>query len=187
MKNAYRLNLPPLDQVIRDDAKHLCEDYLTITSLQYTEHSAQDVVKPEWLTFENFKWNTVLRFYKPPGCVGRIHTDTRGNDPRSAHTWGINWIWGGSGTLRFWSVDDIGAPIPRIDPYGYHTYVYDNAPEPSEIIHMEPGAYLINAAVPHQPTSLGERYCFSLRSSSSYNIPWDLIVDKFSKYIVDTI
>ena len=184
MKNVYSLNLPPLDHVLRDDALYVLELHLTNPKRQYNSYTASEVFKPEWLSFKNFKWDTALLFYKPPGFVGGIHTDSRGNDPASAHPWGINWIWGGSCTMGFWSTDNIGAPTARIDPHGHHTYVYDNAPEPNEVVHMDPGVYLVNAALPHQPTSLGERYCFSLRSSSSYNIPWERVVELFQDYIL---
>ena len=188
MKNVYKLDLPMLDQVLLKDAKHLLERHLTKPNAYYASHEANTVFKSEWITFENLNWDSVLLFYKPIDFIGRIHSDKdfRDND-LCAHPWGINWIWGGSGSMRFWNYESLGEPKIKIDECGYHTTVFDQIDiTPDEQVLMNPGVYLFNGRLPHSPISLGTRYCFSLRSRSSYNIPWENIIDKFSKYIIPT-
>ena len=56
----YRLNLPPLtDILLNKDILYNEEKYDTIYRQLTT-----DCIKPEWLTFNNYNWNSVLYFIK---------------------------------------------------------------------------------------------------------------------------
>jgi hypothetical protein len=179
MEYVYKLNLPPLNKVLREDVLPRFER--SYDHPIFTKCHPSELIKPEFLTINGVEWAFVINFYKPPGYVGLVHTDDV--NPKS-HAWGINWIWGAAGAIKYWHSGNI-TPIKQIpaavtgELIGYY---------PSDIpcdvsYHMEPGVYLVNAKPPHQPISLGSRHCISLRPLL-YDTPWETIVDRFKDYII---
>ena len=178
MKFCYRLNLPPLDHILNDSAVSMLG---TATEHpRYISYNPVTIFKHEWLTINGFKFDGALYFYKPPQFVGRVHTDVI--DPQ-LHVWGINWIYGASGLLNFWDPATISPVGTKIDEQGYPILIYPTDIPPDRCYHMEPGAYLVSTRWPHQPVSFGYRHCISARCTTSFNTPWENIVDAFSEYI----
>lgn len=180
MEQLYKLNLPSLDQILLESAIPLLSEG-TDKSL-YRTYLAADIIKPEWMKFLGYKWHIALYFYKPPNCIGRrVHTD--GIDSKEK-PWGINWIWGGSGTMYYWNTSTLPEPIIVTDQCGHIVHEYVNNIPADYTYHMAPGAYLANVTLPHVASSSGNRYCVSLRSPSSSYLEWSDIVESFKDYIV---
>jgi hypothetical protein len=182
MEYVYKLNLPPVTDILMPDA---------LSKLNHNpDHPvvelflADQVIKSPWLTFNGCRWTTAVYFYKPLNFVGRIHHDT---DKPGEMPWAINWIWGGTGRLDYYLPENIPPPRTMINHLGYPVTEYaglgSDQYQPDKKYIMTPGAYLVNAALPHQPSSLGQRHCWSMRSNENYNLSWDVVVDKFHDYI----
>jgi hypothetical protein len=181
MEPIFKLNLPPLDQV-------LLESKLSILNHGkhhpiYRNYHSNELFKPEWINFLNYNWDIALHFYKPTNFIGRIHTDSTNPEIKP---WGINWISGGNGTMSHWNFSTLPDPTIFVDECGFliHRY-YDSTDIPPDYnYHMTPGAYLVNATLPHRPTSLGQRHCISLRSSSGLRLDWENAVELFKNFII---
>ena len=174
----YRLNLPPLtDILLNKDILYNEEKYDTIYRQLTT-----DCIKPEWLTFNNYNWNSVLYFYKN-NSSGVIHMDKndRSHLPHKPCVWGINWIYNNSGIMEYWPLADILHQV--VDAKNkFITVCYSNK-KPHSTYHMTEGAYLVNASLPHKATGESKRSALSLRDTTC-NETWDTIVDKFKNYII---
>jgi hypothetical protein len=175
----YRLNLPPLSEILLDSAKNSLfnEKPDEVIGHRYLSTS---FIKPEWLTFNNYNWNLILYFYKN-NHSGTIHIDgEKIAQPHEQCVWGINWIYGNSGSMEYWLMEDI---IPIVN-YNYKDRILCKTDKkPYRTYHMPEGAYLVNASFPHNATSEAKRYALSLRDDSCKET-WDAVVNKFKDYIV---
>jgi hypothetical protein len=170
----YKLNLPPLTDILLDGvAETLFKD--TTKSAHRNYHPAE-LLKKEWLAWQNVEWNFVNFFYKD-NATGIIHSD----GPAS---WAINWIHQGHGVLKFWYPQPEEILPASVDELNNIRYVYDiNRPADKEYT-MYPGAYLVNTSLPHLPSGYNNRYAFSLRSYTRPTPPWSAIFEKFKHLII---
>jgi len=96
----YELNLPPADQIFLESFKGFNDDHLA-DNYQYRT-DIEEIIKSNWLNFNNIKWDTLL-YFKKDNLIGNIHTDISIEllkNPYTAklcHPYGINWIWSGDG------------------------------------------------------------------------------------------
>lgn len=183
----YKLNLPPLTEILLDTAKEKL-----FNAKHEAEHShitdLKSYLKPEWLTFNGITWNIVSFFYKS-NYTGLIHIDeqVRAHLPHERSSWGINWIHGGSGILEYWLPEDIIFSPPETDETGDYKRIQCSTNKPPyRTYNMSPGAYLVNASIPHRATGYEGRYAFSLRDNAEKTIKtWNTVVEMFSPYIVN--
>lgn len=175
----YKLNLPPLLEILLDSAKDTL--FNTKNNLAYF-YVNTDCVKPEWLQFNNYNWNSILLFYKN-NSSGLIHIDGKNSiDPLEQPTWGINWIHGGQGVMDYWNMEDVLPPT--FNPNGPKDRIICHPMrESSRTYHMSEGAYLVNASFPHKASGNAGRYAFSLRDTTSTD-SWDTVVNNFKQYII---
>jgi hypothetical protein len=178
MEYVYKLNLPPLDQVLREERVSMLD--VATDHPRYRTQDPSTLFKPEWLTFNGINWDFSLYFFKPTGFKGRVHTDAINPDLR---VWGINWVYGASGLLNLWDPENIQPFEKKIDECGHPIWNYPTDIPPDRSYHMDPGAYLVNVRSPHQPISHGVRHCLSLRCCKAYDISWEQVVEMFRDYI----
>ena len=179
MEYCYRLNLPPLTDVLREDAFEILNQQHSVQVVNRVYSPLDEIWKQEWMTIANYTFTNIFYFFRS-NHTGKPHTDVI--DP-SLNIWGINWIWGGESILDIWNIND---------PSTYTTIVnekmnaiwYDFSIPPEKSYKMEPGAYLVNVRNPHRAIGFGDRHCFSLRSRTSYHIPWETVVESFKSHII---
>ena len=170
----YKLNLPPLTDILLDGvAETLFKD---TTKSAHRHYHPRDLLKPEWLTWQDIEWDFVNFFYKN-NVTGLIHSD-------GPESWAINWIHQGHGVMKFWyPLTEETLPV-SVDELNDKRYVYNiNRPADKEYT-MYPGAYLVNASLPHLPSGYNSRYAFSLRSYVKPSIPWVTIFEKLKHLII---
>ena len=180
MEYVYKLNLPPLNMILREDVVDRYER--SYDHPKFTTHDPSELLKPEFLSINGFEWDLAIDFYKPTNYTGIVHIDI---SDTTQCAWGINWIYNASGAINYWHSENISPT--RLVPAAAGGKPLWNYPTdiPYDIsYHMEPGVYLVNASIPHQPVSFGSRHCISVRCTSSYNLLWENVVDKFSDYIL---
>jgi hypothetical protein len=182
MEYVYKLNLPPLDVVLREDRVSLLSQIHD--KPQFTTYNPTELIKPEFMTINDITWDLALDLFKPPNHIGLIHSDSLESD---THVWGINWIWGASGIMRYWNIKNISSneiPKEHSSGIGRNIFTFSTDKPHDKMYHMNPGAYLVNGSVPHQPNSLGNRHCISVRCDKTYNLPWENVVELFQDYIL---
>lgn len=179
MIHVHKLNLPSLDKILREDTISMIDR--SLDHPEYIHYDPCKIIRSEWLIVNEFTWDDALYFFKPKNFVGRVHTD---DINLNLNVWGINWIYGGSGILNFWNPENIAPIEKKIDDQGYSIWNYPTDILPDYSYLMTPGVYLVYTRYPHQPISLGNRHCISLRCTSSYNLSWDQIVEKFKDLII---
>lgn len=176
----YKLNLPPVTSVLKEDSTVLD------SKKRYCIYKSLEVIKPEWTFWNDIHFDNAVSFYRDlvDIDISKIHTDQQTPE---AMPWAVNWIHGGSGILEFWlpeqtdsftwkfqnSDNNSGTRVPEIttSQAPYKTYA------------QSPGAYLINTTFPHRANGWNSRLAVSIRSTSSFSIPWEDVVKKFEKYI----
>ena len=175
----YKLNLPPLTEILLDTAKNSL--FNEKSSLVY-KYLKTDCVKPEWLSFNNYAWDTILFFYKSDAS-GLIHIDGKNiSNLEERPIWGINWIYSGNSIMEYWRMEDIITPI--INPLDTNNRtICKSFKKPYRTYDMPEGVYLVNASFPHKATGFGKRYAFSLRDNTCTET-WDTVVSNFKNYIV---
>lgn len=168
----YKLNLPPLDEILTDEGK----EKLLIggEEVLYNQYHPAGLVKPEWLTWRGLEWDFVNFFYKN-NFQGIIHID-------GPTVWGINWIYNGHGTMEYWLPEDVKQRPAAFDGVGNRSKCVTEKP-PIKIYTTTPGAYLTNAAIPHRPTGYNGRYAFSLRCYAN-PITWKEAITKFEDLFI---
>jgi hypothetical protein len=178
MEYVIKLNLPQLDQVLTAEALSMIN--VTPTDAVRSYYKPADVMRPEYLTINDFQWNRVYDFSKPSGYTAQIHTDS------FLHkcAWGINWIYGADGLLNYWDRNVVVENETINNTLGNLVRFKPTDIPPIKSYYMTPAAYLVNAREPHQAVSIGDRHCISARCSTSYNMSWEEIVEKFSDYIL---
>ena len=183
----YQLNLPPITDMLLDGIN---ENMLAPLARKadlgsffiYESMLATSIIKPEYLNINGFEFTGAILFYKSKGKLGRIHRDTT---DLSITAWGINWIYGGFGTLEYWDEEDLvnEEVITLIDEQGSPIKHYTSlVPARKKYVTTSPNAYLVNTTEIHRSTAWGGRWAISLRSNC--NMPWDDIVEKFKNLIV---
>ena len=177
----YQLKLPPITDMLLDG---IVDHVLTSSDeFKYKSVLAKSIIKPECLNINGFTFHEALLFYKTNGSLGRIHRDTV--DP-SKTIWGINWVYGGFGTLEYWDESDLISEDvnERIDEQGYPIVHYKSlVPARKKYMMSSPNAYLVNATQIHRPVGWGSRWAISLRTGTG-NISWEDLVERFKDLIV---
>ena len=169
----YRLNLPPLDEILTDQGK--AELLIGKDISLYSQHHPKDLIKPQWLNLEGVEWDFINFFYKP-NKIGMIHIDGPG-------VWGINWIHNGWGAMEYWLPEDVTILEAEYDEIDSKRSECNTNKSPIKIYNTLPGAYLTNAAMPHRASGRLGRYAFSLRCYNT-DITWDQAVIKFKHLMV---
>lgn len=176
----YKLNLPPLQSIIKEDSGVL------ESKKKYCIYKSSEIIKPEWTFWNNLNFDNAVSFYRSSGNddSSGIHTD---HHTENALPWAVNWIYGGNGTLEFWLPEQIEkrewklnktdnnssakVPIITTSQPAYKTYV------------QTPGAYLTNTSFPHRAKGWDSRLAISIRASANFSMPWEEVVEKFKKYM----
>lgn len=179
----YRLNLPKLPKVLKDDFdinKTIPKNFHG--SKIYYYHPSE-LFKNEWCNFLGYEWDYVSFFVRAGYAESCIHRDNP-LSPDQLH-WGINWIHGEKTLMEYWNLDDIDKEGILVDTGGKETVFLKMKSGPIKSYIMEPGVYLVNASAPHRAKNLGEgiRFAVSLRSKKIRNTEefktWDKVVEKF--------
>ena len=89
--------------------------------------------------------------------------------------------------LEYWLPEDIIFSVPETDETGNYKRIQCSTTKlPYRTYNMLPGAYLVNASVPHRATGHHGRYAFSLRDDTKENVKtWNTVVDIFKDFIVN--
>ncbi|MEY4334073.1 MAG: hypothetical protein RLZZ196_2816 [Bacteroidota bacterium] len=182
MEYVYKLNLPSIEYFLHSEYDFKSKIVSSITNI-YKLNSIFDITK---LNFNEYDWRggSAVIFKKTPFSDGVVHIDGL----EDSKIFGINWIHGGDGGMKYWSnpkhykmqstiLDNAGRP--RID-------IQINSPH-DKIYPMECNcAYLVNTSVPHSgynkhPTE--SRYAISLRPKNK-KIEWKEVVNSMKHLIV---
>jgi hypothetical protein len=178
----YKLDLPPFQECILEgiDNKFFHLNHKN----HYVIKKPEDIFKPEFLTFKNFKWIAVLIFLLKSNTSNAIHADSA--YPKKFTDWGINWIYKGDGLMDYWDLDTLKNEDVKyvVDRQGDPLYHWTTAIPPQARYLLKPGAYLVNTSVPHRATGIQDRYCISYRSDIR-TTPWCEIVNIFKDNIID--
>jgi hypothetical protein len=183
----YKLNLPPLSEILIDSAKNSLfnetNDLSFGRNVSILRYLTNEWVKPEWLTFNNYNWNHILYFYKK-NSSGFVHLDGKNikHQPHHPCVWGINWIYGNDGIMEYWLMKDI-LPMRNQPNDNNDRIICIPIKKPYRVYHMTEGAYLVNASFPHKATCQSERYAFSLRDNTCVE-NWDTVITNFKNYII---
>lgn len=179
----YKLDLPPFQECILegidDKLFHLNHEN------HYIKMNPEDVFKPEFLTFKNFKWIVVLIFLLKSNTSGPVHMDN--TDPKKFTDWGINWIYKGYGIMEYWNLNNLKSEDTKyvVDrKQGPPLFHYTPTTPPDARYILKPGVYLVNASTPHRATGIQDRYCVSYRSNTR-TVPWCDIIDMFKDVIIN--
>jgi len=166
----YKLDLPPLNEILTQQAQ--TELLVGKTKAIYKHyHDPKELIKPEWLTWRGLNWDYVIFFYKH-NYQGIIHVDGPG-------VWAINWVYNGSGTMEYWSPEDVTQLPADLDEVGGKRSECFTNKDPVKIYKTPPGAYLTDAASPHRASGYNGRYAFSLRCYYTNPISWEEAKVKF--------
>lgn len=173
IKCVYKLNAPLLTDILIPGV--IDTKFLKFDTFLYTGGHPKDFIKPEYMNWYGFLWDSVVLFYKPDGYRGNIHADTIIDD----NPWAVNWIIGGDSIMEYLDSRTITGKIATQDITKYPICRYNTEQKPDCTYYMAEGAYLINGAQPHRATGFKNRYAFSLRCASSFSLRWNDIVEKF--------
>jgi hypothetical protein len=180
MEYVYRLDLPSLDKVLKNDIiKEIDNSDVPILTINPSMFFSDDI-----LATKSFHWNSGVVFKKPRLYTGPIHVDGDATE----FIWGINWVYGGSGGMCYWTGDyklDLSydsAERARLNPA---TNVARQTPDKNYKT-MPGSVYLVNASIPHNAYNLSlteNRYAVSIRATDS-KLTWDQVVELFSDLII---
>jgi hypothetical protein len=178
----YTLNLPTIDEILLPGKYQ--ELFIPSSSdIKLSFVNPQQCLLESHRTFKHFKWDVGLLFYKANGKEGIIHSDSQPDSPTAS--WAINYVLGGTGTLKYYDYSQLPAPKMIPDNLGNNRPVYENPTvAPVKTYTMPPGVYLVRTDTPHIASGHGQRYCLSVRSQSHQNEQWETIVNEFTHYIV---
>ena len=180
----YKLNVPLLSECLLDGVE---AKLLKPGSWPFFKRAFPvDFFKPEYLVLNNIEWDNVLIFRKQSGVPSPLHSDT--SRPGATY-WGINWIHNGDCLMEYWDLADFPEEsvfnVPGLLNKPDAVRLFMKPPGPPKLEYfLKPGAYLINATVPHRATAFGDRYCISYRPTTA-DTPWNEIVNKFQNLIID--
>lgn len=187
LEQVYELNLPSFSEIIRKDFtgfRSVSENYDYLAG-----KNLNSIIKPEWLNFHGFKWNS-FRYFKKNAIAGSIHTDLDSEEDYYAKKciWGINWIFNGSGTIDFWHFKNVNCTGNTLGPanspkiFNVPKFIATTKPDFSYSTFKDK-VYLINASLPHKAIGDTNRCAFSLRTDI-LSTDWETIVYKFKEYII---
>lgn len=185
MKQAYRLNLPSIDQVC--DPAAFAE--VLHTNAGHLVKPVQNLFKPQWQMIAG--WNlTGCSVFKKNNQKNTLHADDNAvlRKPTQPPLWGINWVWQNTATLDFWHPDLIESWQRVSDTVGTYNILCKTTHPPSERYEMQHGeAWLVNASCPHRAGAKGQRWVFSARSTLSHmdklGWTWSDVVNSFQELI----
>lgn len=179
----YKLNLPPLDQVLNPkfDLYNLVPVNFTGSKILY--YHPREIVKEEWCNFLGYEWDYVSFFIRSGQQKSIIHRDNPFT-PNDLH-WGINWTFGARSLMEYWLPEDIQEEKIIKDSGNKETVLISTSSLPFKTYELDPGAYLVNASIPHRAINLDNslRFVVSLRSKQLRRTgefkTWDDVVEKF--------
>lgn len=171
----YKLNAPPITDILLES---VAEKLFVGGDLSYhrSYNNLTKLIKPEYLSWKNYNWNFINLFYKTKGIPGWIHIDGYGG-------WGVNWIHGGHGRMEYWLPENVEIMPPEVDDIGGQIVKCKTSASPDKIYVMTPGAYLINAWVPHRAAGFNNRHALSLRATKDTST-WEEVVNNFTDLIL---
>jgi hypothetical protein len=186
MEFLYKLDLPPLTSVIREDIKDTF--FTEFFKRRVSSYDSSDILKEEFLNLKNLEWHKVILFLKTPNSPGVVHKDNPFGDER-LHA-NILWVHGNGG-IKYWDSDKIISENPAID-------IHSNLPMTGFEVDKTPtkdykttsgSVYLLNASVAHtgynDAYETENRYSIALRYRVRQNLSWNALVDLFSDLIID--
>jgi hypothetical protein len=187
----YELNFPPADQIFLESFKGFNDDHMIDN--YYFRTDVTDILKPNWLNFNNLKWDLLL-YFKKDNFTGHVHTDistTLLKNPIIAskcHPYGINWVWGGDGLFEYWRNEDVDFREITTGADNNHegvvqTFVEKSPPFKSYKM-LKNKAYLVYGGLPHRATGFPGRKLMSLRTMDNQFTPWEKTIDNFKQFIV---
>ena len=182
MKYVYKLNLPPLEEVFLDSAfRMFFSEIPKYRFVSYKYFKPADLFKEEFLNINGNEFDLSTVYIKKDRA-GEIHADT-GKDA-SVKTWGINWVHGGTGMLEYWDFLPEEKKIQPTQTSGLLYQIYDIDTPATHSYDMEPGcAYLVNAAIPHIASGVGNRFAVTLRSTKMFHLSWEEVVGQMKNLI----
>jgi hypothetical protein len=180
----YKLDIPPLDQVLDNkfDLRTLVPENFVGSKILY--YHPREIFKNEWCNFLGYEWDYVSCFIRSGKQQSIIHRDNP-HSPTQLH-WGINWTLGARSLMEYWPLEDIEQESIIKDNGNKETVLLKTTKQPFKTYTLEPGAYLVNASIPHRATNLEDnlRFVVSLRSKKIRNTEefktWNNVVDRFS-------
>lgn len=189
LEQVYELNLPSFDKISLNNFLEINQEKKYIYSTNFNFKEIIDFNKLPQLNDLNFRWNS-YRYFKKSNIRGTIHTDLESdiNGEIFECVWGINWVFGGDGTIEFWNFDNViktgttlGAQnfpnlgvVPKFLGKSQANFKYKT---------LNNKVYLINATLPHRASGNSNRNVFSLRTDD-FSIEWKDVVKKFEKLII---
>lgn len=183
----YRLNLPKFDDIKNPNFTNFSNypsKYVYLADTNFSE-----ILKKEWINFLGFEW-AEYRFFKKDNLSGSIHSDLQSEeDIKTKCAWSINWVFNGSGLIKYWNIDDVfsvGKTIGSNNDFksGQGLMFKTSALPIKHYFLLKDCVYLVNTTLPHLAVGFRNRCVFSLRSSET-NIKWENIIKKFKDYILD--
>jgi hypothetical protein len=175
----YKLNLPPLTEIIKEDSNILESKYAFCI-----HDKSSEIIKPEWIHWNDMCFDRAISFYRDDGDSSRIHTD---HHKRNVTPWAINWVHNGFGNIKYWLPEQ----IEKIEYKTHSTSTNREAEFPTMTSTQPPyktyvqttGVYLVNTAMPHSAKGWNSRLVVSLRDWNNFSLPWEEVVKRFEKYI----
>jgi hypothetical protein len=183
MEYLYKLNLPPITDLVLESAKE--KIFLGTSAPIHKSLRVQDTIKPEWLNFKQVPWRDLIIFYKPD-FLGTIHADDwekiRTLDEQCV--WGINFIHGGSAVMEYWEAEDMDSIQKVADGVGTYNMRCVTSKPARKTYTLGPGAYLVNASAIHRVRGVGKRYAIVMRPNGPAGFTWPTLIDHFSDLII---
>jgi hypothetical protein len=191
----YPINLPQLPEVLNEQFNIYGLVEKTFTGSKVIYFKPEQVFKKEWCKYMNLDWDFVSLFIRSGKEIGFIHRD----NPLTQHQihWGINWIYGDLCQMDYWRSEDIEQEYITIDAGGKPVCRLETDRLPYKSYTMHPGAYIVNASIPHRAINLGDNLrfavslrCQKIRNTENYKT-WEEILQNFqhllNPYCLDTI
>jgi hypothetical protein len=178
LEYVYRLNLPSLQQVLKDNVI----DSIYVQKEPLISINPIDLFKTDIQQLKGLDWDSGIIFKKSPRYQGPIHLD----GSERSFVWGINWIVGAPGGMRYWPADSDKQFV--IDPIGNPRIDFKpSRPADKNYVTGPEQVYLVNASVPHSAYNLSfaeYRYAVTIRASQHGFTTWQQVVDLFSDLII---
>lgn len=195
----YKLNVPNFQEIVRDDWKENLDWYKMQKIAKISViRPASEVIKEEYLNFNNINWQNIVMFVLSPGSKPYIHSDNYSDtiddnleNPKIT-LFAINFLIAGSGRMDYYLPSQLDKNF-FIEPNSTSPQRnWTTSQKPYKSYEMEPGAYLFNITVPHKATAYTNRTLVSLRPSlvpDEYftywsSKSWGDIVKLFENYII---
>lgn len=194
----YKLNIPSFQEMVRDD----WEQNLNWQTIIHMPRVApvEEVIKEEYLNFNNINWETLVSFPLDTTIKAQIHSDNWSlNGPNDDDLenpemtlFAINFVVTGSCRMEYYLPSQLDKNC-FIEPNSeYPQRNWTTTQDPYKSYEMVPGAYLLNITLPHKAVAHSERLLVSLRPRLNPHTQfmywksksWNDIVKMFENYIV---